>query len=113
MLYTTLKIKETEYKLRLNAKNAVQLEKKLGRHPLSILMDMQESTLPKTEDVIFILHASLQAYQHEITEDKTYDLYDLFMEEHGIEDLVNLIVEIYQTAGFIPKNIPEVTEEKN
>lgn len=111
MLYTTVKIKEHEYKLRLNAKNAVQLERKLGKHPLSVLMDLQGEQLPKIEDIITILHASLQCYQHEITEDNTYDIYDEFTEEHGIEDVINLIVEIYKTAGFIPKDVD--VKEKN
>ena len=40
MLYTTFTVKDRDYKLRLNAKACVDLEKKLGTNPVNIFMAM-------------------------------------------------------------------------
>ena len=108
-MYTTITIGDKEYKLRLNAKACVDLEKKLGTNPLNVLMDLSnENKLPSMGTLITILHASLQAYEHGITEAKTYELYDKFVEEgNTLIDLIPVIIEIFKVSGFFK------TEEKN
>lgn len=110
MLYTIWKVGEEEYKIRLAARNAVELEERLGRHPLEVLLELQDSSLPKVKDTCLILHAGLQKFNHGITLDKVYDLYDNYIEEgKSISELLELIIEVFKTAGFIP----EEGEEKN
>ena len=58
MLYTEINIKGTDYKLRIDSRACVALEKKLGKSPLDVFTESQNGSLPKLTDVITILHAS-------------------------------------------------------
>lgn len=115
MLYTTWKIGEEEYKLRLTSKNAVALEERLGKHPLSCVMFIEDDLLPSTKEIVLILHASLQAFNHKIAVDDVYDLYDTYIGEgNSIAEIVQLLIEIFRTAGFIfEEEEKEEGEEKN
>lgn len=113
MLYTTLTIKDRDYKLRLNAKACVDLEKKLGTNPLNVLVDMfganDKINLPSLEKIIYILHASLQAYEHGFNIDKTYELYDDFiMDGHNQMDMITTIAEVFKVSGLIPEEAEDI-----
>lgn len=111
MLYTTININGTEYKARLTAKACVDLEKKLGTNPLNVFMKIaNEGAVPELNTLIAILQASLTHYQHNITLDKTYEIYDDFVDEgHTLIDLVPMIMDIFKVSGFFK----EEKEEKN
>ena len=48
-----------------------------------------------------ILHAAIQQYQHGITLDDVYDIYDEFVDEgHNITDLVPIIYEVFKVSGY-------------
>ena len=116
MLYTIITIKDRDYKARLNAKACVDLEKKLGTNPLNVFVKMMGDgdtiNLPSLGDLLAILHASLQAYEHGISMDKTYELYDDFLAEgHNMMDLIPIIAEIYKVSGLLPEEAE--TETKN
>jgi hypothetical protein len=114
MLYSTITINGRDYKARLTARALVDLEKKLGTSPINVFVKMgqNEGFLPNLEDMIMILHASLQAMEHGITLEKTYELYDQMIDEgKNIADLLNFIVEIFTASGLIPK--VEEENEKN
>ena len=103
MLYETVKIKDKEYKCRLNAKAMVDLERMLGKNPIAMFMN--ENDLPKNEDMITLFYTSLKAYQPEITIDETYDLVDEFYEDgNDLTQFIELIVKIFTSAGFIPQD---------
>jgi hypothetical protein len=109
MLYTELTIGGKDYKFRLDAKACVSLEKKLGTNPFNIVTDMSREILPKITDIIAIFHCSLQRYEHGITEDKCYDLYDQLLEDgKNYTDILPILVEIFQTSGFF--KAPETKE---
>lgn len=112
MLYTTLKMGNEELKLRLGSRDCIQLEKKLGTNPLNIFMDLQkEGGLPKLEPMVAILHAASQKYQHGITEDKFYDMYDEFVDNGGtIVDIIPAVLEVFKVSGFFNE---EVVGENN
>jgi hypothetical protein len=100
-----------EYKLRLNMRNAVSLEKKLGCNPLMIFGD--GSTIPPIEQMVQILHASLQQNHHGITLDKTYDIFDSYLADgHSVTDFIYVIVEVFKVSGII-RNDEETELEKN
>lgn len=114
MLYETIEIAGKEYKARLTARALVDLEKRLGTSPINMFIKMgqQEGYIPELEFLLLILHASLQAMEHGITIEKTYDLYDQMVEEgKTIADLLNFIVEVFQASGLVPKDNEE--NEKN
>lgn len=114
MLYTIFTVNDRDYKARLNAKACVDLEKKLGQNPLNVFIKMmgdgETVNLPSLGDIISILWASLQAYQHNITMDKTYEIYDEFINEgHNMMDLIPIVIDIFKVSGLLP----EETDEKN
>ena len=113
MLYYTLKVKDNDYKCRLGAKECVDVERKLGTNPLNIFMRIaQTQEMPSLEPIIIMLHASLQKYNHSITLDGTYDIYDEYIEEgNTMMDMVNVIMEIMKASGLIPEEAEE--EGKN
>lgn len=104
MMYTTLTVNNKELRLRLNARACVELEKKLGCSPVQLLIDMangEEISMPKLETLITILHASLQAYEHGYDLNRTYELYDEYVDNGGsLMDLFPVIMEIFKVSGF-------------
>lgn len=93
-------------KLKLRVRDIVALERKIGESPLNLLMNMNEGTIPKLDDMVLILQASLQKYEHGYDIDKTYDLLDEYFENgNTIIDLVPVIIKIFEVSGFI--NIDE------
>lgn len=111
MMYYEFQAGNDEYKLRLNVRNIVSLEKKLGCNPLMIFGD--GTTIPPVEQMVTILHASLQANHHGITLDKTYDIFDAYLaDDHSVTDFIYVIVEVYKVSGII-RDGKEAEEEKN
>lgn len=108
MLYTDFTVKDNQYKLRLNTRNIVNLEKQLGCNPMAIFGD--GTTIPKITIMVQILHNALQQYQSNITLDKAYDIFDEWLDDgHNMTEFLGIIVEIYKVSGIIP----EETNEKN
>ena len=100
MMYYEITIGEKDLKLRLDARNCVDLERKMGKSPLAIFMQ-EDKALPKLEDLISILHGSLQKYNKGFTLDKTYDLYDEYVEAgNTFTDFIPVIMEIFKVSGF-------------
>lgn len=112
MLYTDFTAGTKEYKLRLDTRNVIMLEKKLGCNPLSIFGD--GDTIPTITTMVDILHASLQAYNHGITVNDAFDIFDAWLGDgHNTVDFVNVILEIYKVSGIVPNTTGDVTTEKN
>ncbi len=113
MLYTTLTVGGTDYKLRLNTKACVDLEKKLGSNPLNIFTNIaSKNAMPELGDMITILHASMQPLQHKTTIDDVYNIYDKFVDEgNTLMELVPIILEIFKVSGFFKEEVEE--DEKN
>lgn len=105
MRFTEFKVGGKEFKLRAGASQIIELEKKLGgRNPLSILMAVEGGELPTVTQVLLILHASLQKFQHGMTFEKVLDLYDEYVEEgHSYTDLIPVMVDVFKTSGFFPQ----------
>lgn len=105
MMYYTFTIGGKDYKGRLSAKNCVDLEKKLGTNPLNVFMDIaQKGQIPSVEVVITILHASLQQFNHGLSIDDVYGLYDAFIDEgKTLMDLIPILLEIFKVSGLIPE----------
>lgn len=110
MNYLDFKAGSKEYKLRLNTRNTVSLEKQLGCNPLAIFGS--GDTIPTITVMVKILHASLQQYQHSITLEDAYDIFDEWLEDnHVMTDFIPLIIEIYKASGIIKD--PNNKKEKN
>ena len=101
MLFYDFEAGNKTYKLRLNTRNVVELEKRLGCNPLGIFGDGEN--LPTVTSMVTVLHASLQQYQHNITINEAYDIFDEYLAEHNITEFVEVILEVYQVSGIAPK----------
>lgn len=110
MNYIDFEAGNKAYKLRLNTRNTILLEKQLGCNPLSIFGE--GDTIPTITVMVAILHASLQQYQHSISLNDAYDIFDAWLDEgNSTTDFIPIILEVYKASGIIPKD--KVTEEKN
>lgn len=114
MLYTEITIGEEDYKLRLTTRGIVQLERKLGKNPLQVLMEVSETQLPKIEDIVSVFFISLRPFHPKLKEDQAYELFDKYVEEgNSIMDFVPVLVEIYKTGGLIGDDEEVEEAEKN
>lgn len=96
------------YKLRLNTRNIITLEKQLGCNPLAIFGT--GDTLPTITMMVYILHASLQQLNHGITLNDAFDIFDEYIADgHASTDFIPVILEVYKASGIIGGD----TNEKN
>lgn len=93
------------YKLRLDAARIAQLEDKLGgKSPLSIFAEAGERNVPPLKSLLLVLHMALQPLNHGLKAEDAYALYDKYIEEgHSMVDFFQVIVDIYQASGLLPK----------
>lgn len=111
-MYVELNIGEKAYKLRLTTKGAIQLEKALGRNPISMLMEIDEGKLPTLASILTTLHQMLQPLNHGLTMDDVYDIYDAYVADgKTMFDLIPVFVEVFQESGLIAKPTNEVNEK--
>lgn len=111
MLYSTLTINDKDYKLRLTTRNIISLEKELGYNPIFIFGD--GDTVPTVTVMVTILFYSLQAYNHGITKEEAYNIFDEYLAEgKTITDFIYVILDVYRVSGIISEN-PEGETEKN
>ena len=109
MMFYEFTVGNNEYKLRLNTRNIVSLEKQLGCNPLAIFGN--GDVLPTITQMVAVLHASLQSMHHGIDMAAAYDIFDDFLADgHNMTDFLPVIVEVYKVSGLIGK---EVSSEKN
>lgn len=106
MLYLDFEAGGKAYKLRLNTRNIVALEKQLGGNPLSIFGD--GTKLPTVSELVAVLWASLQQYQHNISLNDAYDIFDAYLEDgHIMTDFFAVVVEVYKVSGIIDAEVSE------
>lgn len=112
MNYIDFEAGRKSYRLRLNTRNIVLLEKQLGCNPLSIFGNGE--TIPSITTMVAVLHASMQQYNHGITMNDAYDIFDEYLADgHTTVDFLPVIIDIYKASGIIPSNAKEEEEVKN
>lgn len=111
MMYVDFTAGGKDYKLRLDTRNTINLEKRLGCNPISVFGD--GDTIPTVGSMVAILHASLQPLQHGISVDDAFTIFDKWLEDGNTTvDFVKVILEIYKVSGIVP-NTDESETEKN
>ena len=106
MMYVDFAANGNEYKLRLNTRDIVALEKQLNCNPMAIFGS--GNTIPTITTMVYVLHAALQQYQHNITLEKAYDIFDEWLADgHAMTDFIQVIVDIYKVSGLIPAEVNE------
>lgn len=100
MNYLDFEAGNKAYKLRLNTRNIIALEKQLGGNPLSIFGDGEK--LPTVAELVAVLWASLQQYNHGITINDAYDIFDAYLADgHIMTDFFNVVIDVYKVSGII------------
>lgn len=111
MNYVDFEAGNKAYKLRLNTRNIVALEKALGGNNALSIFDTTGERLPSVGAMVAVLHASLQQYQHGISTSDAYDIFDAYLADgNSIDAFIYVILDIYKVSGIIPN---EVETEKN
>ena len=106
MMYYDFEAGNKAYKLRLNTRNTVALEKQLGCNPLGIFGD--GSALPTISQMVNVLYASLQQFNHGISLNDAYDIFDAYLEDgNSATDFITVILEIYKVSGIIKEDSGE------
>ena len=100
MLYVDFNAGGKDYRLRLTTRDIVSLEKRIGCNPLAIFGD--GDTLHTITTMVAILHASLQTYEHGLTLDDAYKVFDAWLADgHTMTDFIQVIVDIFKASGLI------------
>ena len=109
MMYTEFTAGNRDYRLRLNTRAIIALEKQLGCNPLSIFGDGE--TIPTIGTMVAILHAALQQLEHGVSYDKACEIFDEYLEENTMTDFLPVIIDLYNVSGLIKTE--EVDTVKN
>ena len=116
MLFVDFNAGNNSYRLRLNTRNTVMLEKTIGRNPLGIFTENGVERIPTITECVTVLYASLQQYHHGITLNDAYDIFDEYLADgNTYTDFIPMILEIYKVSGIlkINKDTEEDNSEKN
>lgn len=104
MNYIDFEAGNKTYKLRLSTRAIVLLEKQLGYNPLFIF-GKDGDTVPTITVMVGILHAALQQYNHGISLNDAYDIFDEYMADgHTTTDFIPVIIDVFKASGIIPKD---------
>jgi hypothetical protein len=110
MLYYEFRAGNKAYKLRLNTRNTIMLEKALGCNPLAIFGNGEN--IPTVTVMVNILFAAMQQYEHGITLNDAYDIFDNWLDEgNAVTDFIPVILEVYKVSGIIKDTQEELTEK--
>ena len=108
MMYVDFKAGNRDYKLRLNTRNLIALEKQLGCNPLTIFGD--GDTIPSITTLVAILFHSAQQLNHGVGLNDAYDIcVDYLADGNQMTDFITVIVDIFKVSGLIKED----TDEKN
>ena len=103
MMYVDFTAGNKDYKLRLNIRATVALEKQLGVNPLMIFGDGE--TVPTITTMVNILHAALQQYQHGISLNDAYSIFEEWLNDgNTVVDFLPIIINIYKVSGIIKQD---------
>lgn len=112
-IFTNLKIGDNDYKLRMSSAKVVEIEKKIGKNPINVMIDAKSGRIPLMGDILTIFWGSLTYYQHSISLEMAMDIYDEYIADgHTFEDFVtDVLIGIFKTAGYLKQNDTETDEE--
>lgn len=109
MMYVDFNAGGKDYKLRLNTRNTITLEKQLGCNPLAIFGD--GDTMPTITTMVQVLYCSLLQLNHGITLDDAYNIFDEYLADgNGATDFLTVMIDIFKVSGLIKS---DKVDEKN
>ena len=100
MMYVDFSAGNKDYKLRLDTRNTITLERQLGCNPVAIFGD--GDTIPTITTMVYILYSALQPLNHSISLEKTFEIFDEWLADgHAATEFINIILEIYKVSGLL------------
>lgn len=112
MMYVDFTAGNIDYKLRLNTRQTVVLEKQLGCNPIGIFGNGE--TIPTITQMVNILYCALVPLNHGITLDDAFNIFDKYLEEgHTATEFIPIILKIYKVSGLIKNDEIKDESEKN
>lgn len=107
MMYVDFHAGNSDYKLRLNTRNVVSLEQRLGCNPVMIF-GKEGDSIPTITCMVTILHAALQTYHHGVDINKAYDIFDEWVADGNASvNFAKVILDIYKVSGIVPSGDEE------
>lgn len=109
-MYHTLNTGKNQYKLRLDAKSAVAVERALGKSLFALFGEGNINELPTTEETAIVLHGALQKFRHGVSYEDAFEIIDEYIENGGTYvGMFEELVKTLQVSGFF--KVPEKTKE--
>jgi len=106
-MFTSWKVGDEEYRLRLTTFYATQVEKQLGFGLTAAAERLADASVIAT-----ILWGALQTYQHGVSFKDACGIYDDYIEDGGsLEGILDVIFELLSQIGVVDK--PNKSERKN
>jgi hypothetical protein len=107
-MYVDFSAGGNDYKLRLNTRTTITLEKQLGCNPLAIFGD--GDTMPTITTLVHVLYCSLQQLHHGISLEDAYNIFDEYLEDgNSATDFLSVVINIFKVSGLIKSD--KVTEK--
>lgn len=98
-------IGDKTYQLSLTTRSVVLLERQLGCNPLSIFMNGEEARIPSVTEMVQVLHASLQRFNHGIDMNTAYSIFDDYLADgNTVTDFIPVLVDLFKVSGLMPKD---------
>ena len=117
MLYVDFSAGNKDYKLKLSISSIIALEKKIGKNPIAVFgLDAENPEIPTITDMVNILWASLQEYQHGVSIADAQGIFQEWVNDGNLPTaFVKVITDVYRVSGLFKQNSEsdEETEEKN
>lgn len=105
--FATLTVGEETYKLKISVSAAIEAEKKLGFSLIRAWTKLDSLNILTT-----VIWASLQRFHHGATFEQAMSLLDDFIDEgRELEELIDVIKEVYTVSGFMKRVAPEEEKE--
>jgi hypothetical protein len=100
MMYVDFNAGGKDYKLRLNTRNTITLEKQLGCNPLAIFGN--GDTMPTITTLVQVLYSSLLQFNHGVTLEDAYNIFDAYLEDgHSATEFLSVVIDVFKVSGLI------------
>lgn len=109
MLFKEFEVGGRTYKLAMNTRSVIELEKKMGCNPIAVFGDGDR--VPIVTDMINILSAALQRFEHGLTQNDAISIFDAWLDEgHNIAEFIPVILDVYKVSGLISSENEEAAK---
>ena len=109
MLFKEFEVGARTYKLAMNTRSVIELEKKMGCNPIAVFGDGDR--VPTVTDMINILSAALQRFEHGLTQNDAISIFDTWLDEgHNIAEFIPVILDVYKVSGLISSENEEAAK---